>query len=170
MKIILEPTGEASHFRDATVGRLRHPRLQGVASALPDDGQKGLNQLVGPCDARIQLAELVDIDRRILGSLPGRAYQGERHRAGGRPLGTRVRRGLRLGRQSGFTGAPQLGDEAADRSGRVGVAPRLNLTPELHAVGPTLPPAADQVGDKGRQHPRGPLELRPFRTRRCGPA
>jgi hypothetical protein len=87
MKIILEPTGEAGHFRDATVGRLRHPRPQGVASALPDDGQKGLNQLVGPCEARSQLAELVDIDRRILGSLPGRAYQGERHRAGGRVYG-----------------------------------------------------------------------------------
>ena len=26
------------------------------------------------------------------------------------------------------------------------------------------------VGCKGHQHPRGPLELRPFRTRRCGPA
>jgi hypothetical protein len=59
-----EHTGEAGHFRDAPVGCLRHPRTEGVASALPDEDPKGLAQGIGPGHAGIQLAQLLNRDLR----------------------------------------------------------------------------------------------------------
>ena len=41
------------------------------------------------------------------------------------------------------------------------VAERLNLTPELPTIRAALPPAADQVGDVGGQHPGGWRPLQP---------
>jgi hypothetical protein len=154
-KIILEPTGEAGQFHDTTIGRLRHPCLQGVASTLPDKGQKGLNQLVGPCYARIQLTEVVDIDGRILGLRGTRADHLKRDRTSGRPLGARVRRALPLRWVPRVGGPSQPRDEAADGPGGVGVAERRQLTPELPTIRAALSPAADQIEDVGGQHPGG---------------
>jgi hypothetical protein len=63
-------------------------------------------------------------------------------------------------------GASQPRDDAADRPGGVGVAERLQLPPALPAVGSTLPPAADQVGDGRRPYPGGGSPLQPSRAGR----
>ena len=70
-------------------------------------------------------------------------------------------RTLRLRWVSCVGGASQPGDKAADRPGGVGVAERLNLAPELPTIRAALPPAADQIGDVGGQHPGGWRPLQP---------
>jgi len=62
---LLQPTGEAGQLPDAAVGSRGHPRLQVLASALPDNGQKGLAQGVRSGQARLRLAALVQIPRGV---------------------------------------------------------------------------------------------------------
>jgi hypothetical protein len=109
------------------------------------------------CDACIHLAELVQIRLCISRPLSCRAHHGERHRAGGGSLRAGIGRGLGLRGLACFGGTPQARDEAGDSLGRVGIALRLNLAPELHGVGAAFPPAADQVWHVRPQHLPGPL-------------
>jgi hypothetical protein len=152
--IILQSPREAGELVDAAVRGFGHPRLEVLAPALPHQGQKGLNQLVGPCYLRVYLAELLDRELRVLGPLHGGANQGERYRTRRWPLGACIRRALRLRGQPGFAGPSQRRDKAADGPGGVRIPERLNLAPELHAASPTRAPAADEIGDVGRQHMR----------------
>src|SRR5262249_34496207 len=81
-EVVLESTGEASQLFDSTVDDLGHPRLEVMAPALPDEVEKGLAQRMHPCDARIPMAELVEIRLSVTRLLRGGAHHDERHRAG----------------------------------------------------------------------------------------
>jgi peptide/nickel transport system permease protein len=69
-------------------------------------------------------------------------------------------RGPRGSGASCVADAPPLGKDAADGPDGVGVARRLNLAPELAAVGAAVPLATDQGGHVWDQHPIRPSELR----------
>jgi hypothetical protein len=78
--IIFQSPRDAGELVDAAVSGFGHPCLQILAPALPCDGQKGLDQLVDPCHLCIDLAELLNIELRVLGPFRGGADEGERYR------------------------------------------------------------------------------------------
>jgi hypothetical protein len=82
--------------------------------------------------------------------LRGQVHKGnETTRADGHQR-ARIYQALRLWYSPNIASASQPGDEARNGPGGLGVAQRLNLAPELEAVGPALLRAADQVGHIGR--------------------
>jgi hypothetical protein len=90
-QVVLQPTREPSHLLDPAGGRLRHPCVQVMAPALPDHGQKGLDERMGSRDACLHLTALVEIPLCVVRPMSRRAHHDERHRTG--------RRSLRVGRR-----------------------------------------------------------------------
>jgi hypothetical protein len=58
-QVLLQSPREAGQLVDAAVSGFCHPRLEVMASVLPRDGQKGLDQLVSPCNTRVYLANCI---------------------------------------------------------------------------------------------------------------
>jgi hypothetical protein len=65
-QVVLQPLREAGECLDPTANGLGHPCLQVMTATLPHNGQKGLDQRMRLRDVRFPLAELIDIDLRVL--------------------------------------------------------------------------------------------------------
>ena len=74
-EILPQALGKAGERLNPARRGLGHPRLEGVAAALPHERQKGLAQCVGLPDGWVHLAQLVHIELGILRSLGFRAHQ-----------------------------------------------------------------------------------------------
>jgi hypothetical protein len=81
-EVILQPPREPGERLDPAVYGLGHPGLQVCTPALPDHGQKRVTQPIRPRDVRFYLAELLDVDLRVLGPLRNGTDEGERHGTG----------------------------------------------------------------------------------------
>ena len=81
-EVFSQALGKAGERLNPARGRLRDPRLEGIAPAFPHERQKRLAQRRGLRDGVIYLAELVDIQLGVRRPLRCRAHPGERDGSG----------------------------------------------------------------------------------------